>query len=1304
MTSRDAPPLILIVLIAATVAIFGVFLTRHSSTPSGTPGVRGYTSDRIERQDPAAMTLRRKATPAPEPTAAPDPEPTPEPTPEAAPAELEPIEKAMKEPPGTLSGWVSGENGIPIAGVEVRLEFTNLVKDGKPGPELKVLTGETGRFEFPAVPPGTWDVIAEHPSYAVAKTPGLEVQSERETEGVELVMEPALTVKGKARTTTGLNLEGVQLVLARQIVSVARADGEVVATEIPYRETRSNAKGEWQIDRAGPGSHILTASLRGFATERLEFDLAREGANELTVLLSPGANIGGIVRSAKGLPVPSTTITLTDPSDSKFKEEVTTKPDGSFIIGGLRAERTYSLTAKADNFAPAGPIAIPAGRLENLIILESGGAITGMVTSSETGQPLQGIILALESTVSGIPVDQTTSSRSDGTYEFPLLPSGTYNIRVRNDRLTCEPRLGVKVKIPKVTEGINFQLYPGKSITGVVADAATGERIGEATVNLTSSVGPQFLSSSSQKTTTDPGGSFTVENLPYGLYSLDATADGYLRYPGPGGTAEVRLLPDEKPEPVELFLARGGTVSGCVLDASGAPVGGAFVNLYNTPGAPVRINTSKLQATADDSGNFEIDGIPLDTDVYLTASATPLGGKIPLDAQGTADSASTALYGLAKGKSDPIILTQFLSTANVTIRLTIGGPLTVNVMDENGSALVDVDVSISHDEFSGDGTPAAWKGKTTSSGKYTFANVPAGVGTAYASKSGYIGSSTRFAVQDGSPSEVTLTLESGLSIEGYVVDDAGIPFQEGYVDARGESGARGSGRGSIDARGHFTIDGLGEGNFKLIAYATRQTPTGKHTVRREVTGVDVRTTEEVIQVPMNGRVDGVVVDQETDDPISGASITISGTYEVRSGSKASFKSSTSAKEPPGEFSFRSLPPGDYRLSISASNYLSTTLDGITVDSPGTFSVGRIALAQGAALTATVVAEDTEKPISGATVVLDPSGRSGKTNSKGVVRIASLPADVYTLQVSHSQYLSKTVKLVQVPEEGDVDAGTIKLDPGGRLVGRVTDDVSKPVKGALVTVRYVGEEWKRTARTNDGGRVTIEGLKPGTVLITVTAAFTRGNVTKSIEKTISSSAETTFDIQLVGNLVLEGGIFSNGRGDPINCSVDLYPLESDGSPVINGRIRATVTGSNYRATDLIEGDYLILVSASINGRVYQWDDRITLTYPGKTLPLIPPRARIAGRVLNADMTYALPDINIRLRSLSAPQSGVAALQAFWEYTTQSDELGYYEFECLRAGTYEIVATEVGSSDPLVLDILQLNDSNTTLSYDLIEQRD
>lgn len=1281
-----------LVLVAGSVALY--FLAGRQ-LGEDSQGVRNVTTGLIERDIPPAPP-----DPEPEEPRAEEPE-EPAGGEEAAPEEeadreLEPIELAMQQPPGMLRGWTIAESGDYLQGAEVRLQFEDLVEGGKAGPDLRRTTDSAGVFDFDAVPPGSWTLIAEHPDHGAETLAGIVVQSDEMTDNVEIVIPAAVTLKGQVRTTTGIALEGARVQLRRKTLRISRADGEIVTREVAYRESQTDSKGNFAIERAGPGPHAVQVSLEGFATERVDIVLEREGENSVEIELSPAASIGGLVRSSQGLPIGNAEIALKDPRLESFNAKTKTKPDGSFVLSGLRANRNYLLTAKAANFALAGPIEIPAGRMNNLIVMESGGAISGRITNLNTGGTESRIAVVLESTARAYQLQLLVRSDSQGLYRFGDLPSGTYNLRISSEELTSEPRLGVKVKIPEETRDVDFQIYPGKTITGIVAESETGSRIRGAKVSVESRVGPEFLSKSKSTVYSDEGGTFRVTNLPYGLYQLEATADGYLRYPGPEAQAQVELLPGDMPEPVTLLLSPGGTIRGTVADAGGSPVEGAVVQLYNSPGARARINTGRFRAVTNTGGQYEITGIPLDQEVNVTASAYAAAKTMPGDKQG-ATSGVTSYFGLAKGKSDPVVLTPFLSTAEANIRLGIGAPVTVRVEDQGGTGLDDANVSLNHNAFPGDPSPPDWSGKTSSLGRITFHSIPAGNGSVSASKSGYIGAGSSFQVADGQPTQVTLKLEKGTSIEGIVVDDAGLPIQEGHVDARAERGSRGGGRGSIDSRGHFKIDGVSEGFFTLSVNAVRQTPSGKHTVRRDVSGVHTRT-QPTITVPMNGRVDGIVLDQATLEPITSASVRLSGRYEYQRGRATNFSSNTNTSNPPGEFTFQNLPPGEYSLSVSAGNYLPQQISEIEVYSPGTHHAGKILLSKGSVLKGRVLSAENGEPVVSASVKLVPNGPGGKSGGDGRFTISAIPEGMYDLEVSHGEYLPKTVKLIQIRHDGEADAGVIELDAGGKLYGRVTDGFNRPVAGASVTVRYIAEDIRRSGKTDAGGIVRMQGLKPGAVLVTVTGNFKRGKLTKSLDMTISANQESKFEVVLAGELTLQGSIIGPDGSWVAAPLVQIYPLEADDRPVLNGMIQAEMNGSYFRATEMVEGRYLLAISGNWRGQVLFWHMVVDLRYPGANVTARAAHGEIGGRIFDPRTNEPLSGMNVRLRGLSFPQSNIHALRKWWEWTTVSGENGGYRFSNVAPGTYELVVTEPGSTNAY-MEIISLTTWGQSLTYNV-----
>ncbi|SNR48941.1 carboxypeptidase regulatory-like domain-containing protein [Halorubrum vacuolatum] len=183
-------------------------------------------------------------------------------------------------------------------------------------------------------------------------------------------------------------------------------------------------------------------------------------------------------------------------------------------------------------------------------------------------------------------IRNSTETNNDGEFAFVDLESGgEYRLSVTADDHNFAEK--------SVTAGeTGLELTPiadDEGVTGTVVDAADGEVISEATVDLFDEEGEHLDS-----TTTDEEGafSFLVENRE-AMYILEADADGY----DPGTVEEV--ITDES---VTIELEESTTVvEGTVRDNSdGEPIGGATITAEDDAG--------NIQTTETDvDGNYQLE-------------------------------------------------------------------------------------------------------------------------------------------------------------------------------------------------------------------------------------------------------------------------------------------------------------------------------------------------------------------------------------------------------------------------------------------------------------------------------------------------------------------------------------------------------------------------------------------------------------------------------------------------------------------------------------------------------------------------
>src|SRR5688572_10725774 len=85
------------------------------------------------------------------------------------------------------------------------------------------------------------------------------------------------------------------------------------------------------------------------------------------------------------------------------------------------------------------------------------GTITGTVTSTEEGRPLQGVQIRVVGATAG------TITRDDGRYSIASVPPGTYTVRATRIGYAPDSTAGVVVTAGAPTT-VNFQLQPTTTV------------------------------------------------------------------------------------------------------------------------------------------------------------------------------------------------------------------------------------------------------------------------------------------------------------------------------------------------------------------------------------------------------------------------------------------------------------------------------------------------------------------------------------------------------------------------------------------------------------------------------------------------------------------------------------------------------------------------------------------------------------------------------------------------------------------------------------------------------------------------
>jgi len=596
----------------------------------------------------------------------------------------------------------------------------------------------------------------------------------------------------------------------------------------------------------------LTGWLSGFR----RFGRGAVGATLAIALLllgAPGIAHAGIYATVTGTvtslgqPVAGAEVCLLP--DQEYCD-YSTGSDGRYSIqvppGEVQLKATWDenddgtqLTATSDTFT-----AQDGGTYDNVDLVLSGGTgIAGSVTFSGGGER-DGVVKVFRVGPGGT---ETQASRrsfegpSPIRYAFRELSPGTYVLRYSFagyesqcfGGTTCTQVSVTDGEITSVSDVELVPLAPG-SVSGLVVDSSGSPLAG---VSVTAQLDSDPSTTSSTVTGTD--GTFSLAGLSSGLgWDVRFEKKDY-------GSTDSWVVPVAGANTAlgVVHLALSSTVTGRVVDTSGAGVAGVSVSLEG--------NTDVSATTASD-GTYSFTGVP--------------AGRYRLYAWAPDSTWRSSYYPGVRYWADatrigvPEDSTVHLTNFTMTKPVAISGRVT----DSGGQALGDVLVTL-YDE-QGDDVATT---HTTGSGDYTFADEWPGTYTVGAYLLNYrrtwlpsaasLGDATWLDATRDVATGTTIVMPklAGGPVSGTLLDAEGNPVVSGTVQLDG-SGSR-TYSAAVDASGIFSLSFVASGTYRVGVYGDADcgeagTPCAPVTVSVPASGVSGLT----VRLPRTGIISGRV--------------------------------------------------------------------------------------------------------------------------------------------------------------------------------------------------------------------------------------------------------------------------------------------------------------------------------------------------------------------------------------------------------------------------------------------------------------
>jgi len=578
---------------------------------------------------------------------------------------------------------------------------------------------------------------------------------------------------------------------------------------------------------------------------------------------------------------------------------------------------------------------------------------------------------------------------------------------------------------------------------------------------------------------TDAKGAFSFDNLPLGKYRYRPAANAYAVQ---DGTLDIT----EDPSFLNLILDKAAWLKGKISDPDGKPV----------PNINVRINDQS--AVSDAQGNYLLGGLTGGTN-YVSLSGA---GYVQDKKQSYESTRVICVLGREISKDFTVIPA---GTLRVTLEPEIQAmplPATLNISLKNTSG------NLSWSDY----LDAPLKDRVA-----VFNNVMPGEFSITIRNEDLPAVSTNATITGGRETRQAIRIPKTCLFKGLVTDEGGKPVGEVKINVCPEKPQTSNEEAESmrfefdhdreivsDAQGVFALKGATAGRFRISAKHDDWMPTNRVV---DIAG-DMDTTSTPLVMTKGKEISGTVTTAEG-KPASGQRINLNSVYNPEtalSGQQTIYKNTKVGAN--GAFTFKGLPPGKFRLTVSDSegNEI-TSLDNVEAGSDDVI----VTLAKTRLITGTVVNSE-GKPVQGAAIQAVKSRKRDSdftyssisssrnpltTDSSGHFEISVREGTAYDILAAAPPLLPQKVMVDLSPGAAAAPVAPLKivLTQGYKITGSLVSADGKPAgkglkirtsKGDRMSMMMArsSDDKSLAAETDARGQFALEGIPPGIITLSV----------------------------------------------------------------------------------------------------------------------------------------------------------------------------------------------------------------------------
>jgi PKD repeat protein len=1104
----------------------------------------------------------------------------------------------------TISGQVKDDKGKVVSGIWVQAQDVNNSFNTR-----SVRTDENGLYTLTGLDRDVKhyvEILATaypYQAYNLSTTRALATKisiAEKNTD-IDFILQTGSDIRGRVTNSKNVMLNGVMIYAQSstkgiQTSTMTNEAGQYTLTNLPYAT-------DYIIyaDATDAGNYPLQYySLASTSDNARYVSLAKGDLNNVNFVLDKGAVIHGNVRIGDTTTSAGQGIMVNIYSDStQTGGTVATDANGVFEIAGLNQNANdYIVSIWEAGYLPAFYDGINSTTVYNIadakgmapssnyinIVLKQGHSVCGTVSAVNNSVVSSFTVELWSETTNGYAITQVSGNNlavanycvqnvSSGEYEAMIHASGfadqAANVTVNGDR-----------------SDVNFVLdLPSRAIGGTVKNIKTGRQ-----VQISACSNSLIIDKCKSMTVSGNGDvGYTIDGLkPASDYVLELWSSSYPKqvYNGQTQVSKATVvnvmsnnqsginftLPDNIPE-----------ISGTITFPDTGNVSGdsVAVQAFSDNGTA---GSTTVKFTGNKVVSYRITGLSPITDYKVSVWSN----KYKLQYYKADCSGQEDCFAFTKASGTPINTSDATPDDQINFKLTTGRKITGLVLKTDGTP-VGPGVYVEAQSLS---NINSWTGATTENdGTYLLGGLDnlsdyivsakkTDIPRAYYNKTGSVqvkSLAEPVSLTAGDAENITITIQTGLSIKGTIRNTLGRSIFGVWVSASSETKGVGSGvYSAID--GSFTIKGLPAANDYVVKAVPQP---GQSYIKQTKTGVSAGTTGVDFVLKQGFTMSGSVIAESSGKAITRAEITLSSAsnaYLYKGGLNAS-----------GQFEISGLLSGtDYVLTVKPDatiSYVKKTFRNITITA-NTLNM-LIQLTRSVSIEGKVqLAGTSESPtpvnISNAWVSvyssLKGTGGNDWTDNNGYFNITNIPdASDYVLTVSHENYPERKV---------DVTIGQeilVELTTGGKITGKVRTE-SGPLAGVPVELRSDSVPLFRNVLTDSNGNfvfnaipVTKEGFDVSDYEITVD-----GDPVGYPDKTKTGlKAGDSVIITLQRTLDNEiSGTVSDVDGDlvPANENVTVYVYTAPDWDYLKAIAVTPGTGA-FKITGLETGEYWLVFYTS-----------------------------------------------------------------------------------------------------------------------------